>query len=92
MAVGFRNPSETVYLYRTDCHTAVLCDRLLSVQAGVCMSMSEKMHAGWAPKATQRVQNSPQHVLQPPEAIQLTNWVKVYPGSGVIFWGHQRSD
>lgn len=57
----------------------------------VWMSMSEKMHTGRAPKATQRVQNSPQHVLQPPEAIQFTNWVKVYPGSGAIFLGHQRS-
>lgn len=57
----------------------------------VWMSTSEKMHTGGAPKATQRVQNSPQHVLQPPEAIQLANWVKVYPGSGAIFRGHQRS-
>lgn len=92
MTVGFRNHSARVYLYPTDCHTAVLCDHSLSVQAVVVlMSMSEKMHTGRAPKATQRVQNSPQHVLQPPEAIQLTNWVKVYPGSGAIFWGHQRS-
>lgn len=59
--------------------------------SSVWISMSEKMHTGRAPKATQRVQNSPQHVLQPPEAIQFTNWVKVYPGSGAIFWGHQRS-
>lgn len=32
------------------------------------MSVSEKMHIGRPPKATQKVQNSPQHVLQPPEA------------------------
>lgn len=45
------------------------------------MSMFEKMHAGRAPEATQRVGNS-SHVLQPPEAIpshkvgQGLSWLK----------------
>jgi len=60
MAVGVRNHSARVYLYPVDCHIAVLCNRLLSVQASwYIWSKSEKMHIGRAPKATQRVQNTP---------------------------------
>lgn len=49
-------------------YTTVLCS-----QSGsrVWVSMPVKMNAGRAPKATQRVQNSPQHVLQSPETLQL---------------------
>lgn len=91
MAVGVRNHSARVYLYIWLPHCSIV--QLLSKCSGstVWMSTSEKMHTGRAPKAIQRVQNSPQHVLQTPEAVQLTKWVKVYPGSRAIFWGHQRS-
>ena len=68
MAVGVRNHSARLYLYPTDCRAAVLCSPLAkAVEAvEVWMSVSEKMHTGRTPKATQRVQNSPQHALQPP--------------------------
>lgn len=91
MAAGVRNHSVRVIFIQGLPHCSIVQAVAECSGSMVWMSMSEKMHTGRAPKATHRVQNSPQHVLQPPQAIPLTNWVKVYPGSGAIFWGHQRS-
>ena len=68
MAVGVRNHSPRVYLYP---HCSFMQAAAKCSGSRLWRSTSEKMHAGGAPKATQRVHNSTLHVLQTPEAIQL---------------------